>query len=116
MLTVHALIEILKWSILSIPNLFQTTAFGLTGLVTIDMLSKLSSSSPIDLIFFDTLHHFNETLELVSQVQTRYPHIKLHIFKPQDVNSEEEFAAKYGANLWETDDERYDWLAKVEPA
>ena len=28
------------------PNLFQTTAFGLTGLVTIDMLSKLAALGP----------------------------------------------------------------------
>ncbi|KAF2674836.1 Phosphoadenosine phosphosulfate reductase thioredoxin [Microthyrium microscopicum] len=108
--------DILKWAIISIPNLYQTTAFGLTGLVTMDMLSKLSTSSPIDLIFYDTLHHFSETLNLVSRVQARYPHIKLHIYQPQDADSEATFAAKYGAKLWETDDERYDWLAKVEPA
>jgi len=32
--------EILKWGIEYLPNLYQTTAFGLTGLVAIDMLSK----------------------------------------------------------------------------
>jgi len=110
--------EILKWSILSIPNLFQTTAFGLTGLVTIDMLSRLSltENTPIELIFLDTLHHFSETLDLVSRVQEKYPSVKLHVFKPQDVETQQEFAAKSGQNLWETDDERYDFLAKVEPA
>jgi phosphoadenosine phosphosulfate reductase len=108
----------LKWSILSIPNLFQTTAFGLTGLVTIDMLSRLSvaESSPIELIFLDTLYHFSETLDLVSRVQAQYPNVKLHIYKPQDTETAADFEAKYGEKFWETDDDRYDFLAKVEPA
>jgi phosphoadenosine phosphosulfate reductase len=102
---------------ISLPNLFQTTAFGLTGLVTLDMLSKISpSSSPVDLIFFDTLYHFSETMELVQQVQDRYPSVKLHIFKPQGAETAKEFSKVYGDNLWEIDDERYDYVAKVEPA
>jgi len=110
-------LEILKWAMLSIPNLYQTTAFGLTGLVTIDMLSKLASkSSPVDLIFFDTLHHFQETLDLVNKVQVRYPSVKLHIFKPQGAETEEEFATIHGQKFWEVDEERYDYVAKVEPA
>jgi phosphoadenosine phosphosulfate reductase len=100
----------------SLPNLYQTTAFGLTGLVTIDMLSKISTESPVDLIFFDTLHHFRETLDLVSRVQKRYPTINLHVFKPEGASTEQEFADRYGDRLWETDADRYDWLAKVEPA
>jgi phosphoadenosine phosphosulfate reductase len=82
------------------------------------MLSRLSltENTPIELIFLDTLHHFSETLDLVSRVQEKYPSVKLHVFKPQDVETQQEFAAKYGQNLWETDDERYDFLAKVEPA
>ncbi len=74
--------EILKWSVLSLPGLFQTTSFGLTGLVTMDMLSKLSSTMSttpsIPLIFLDTLHHFSETLDLVERVKQRYPQLSLH--------------------------------------
>jgi phosphoadenosine phosphosulfate reductase len=80
------------------------------------MLSKLPSSSPVDLIFLDTLHHFPETLSLVQRVQARYPHLKLHTFQPQDASTPEDFAVLYGANLWQTNDERYDYIAKVEPA
>ncbi|ODM18458.1 Phosphoadenosine phosphosulfate reductase [Aspergillus cristatus] len=110
--------DVLRWCITSLPHLFQTTAFGLTGLVTIDMLSKLEVPRPqvVDLIFLDTLHHFKETLDLVDRVRRRYPNNNIHVYKPEGVNSEEEFAKKFGPRLWETDDQFYDWVAKVEPA
>ncbi|KAL1987725.1 hypothetical protein VTN96DRAFT_2565 [Rasamsonia emersonii] len=110
--------DILRWCITTLPNLYQTTAFGLSGLVITDMLSKLEVPRPqvVDLIFLDTLHHFPETLALVDRVRKRYPHINIHIFKPAGVETAEEFAKKYGERLWETDDQRYDWTAKVEPA
>ena len=73
-------------------------------------------AKPIDLIFLDTLYHFDETLALVERVRARYPNVKLHVYKPKNAASAAEFEAKYGAKLWETDDERYDWLAKVEPS
>ncbi|KAB8077125.1 Phosphoadenosine phosphosulfate reductase family-domain-containing protein [Aspergillus leporis] len=110
--------DVLRWCVTSLPHLFQTTAFGLTGLVTLDMLSKLEVPRPqmVDLIFLDTLHHFKETLDLVEKVRQRYPNNNIHVYKPKGLNSEEEFAKKYGAHLWERDDQFYDWVAKVEPA
>src|ERR1700730_14586850 len=63
--------EILTWALTHLPGLHQTTAFGLTGLVAIDMLSKLTSPPP-PLIFLDTLYHFPETYELVDEVKRRY--------------------------------------------
>jgi phosphoadenosine phosphosulfate reductase len=81
------------------------------------MLSKLyPERSPIDLIFFDTLHHFTETLTLVEKVKSKYPSVALHVFGPQGATNSDEFSALYGNTLWTTDDERYDFLAKVEPA
>lgn len=111
-------LDVLRWCVTSLPHLFQTTAFGLTGLVTLDMLSKLNVPRPqmVDLVFLDTLHHFRETLDLVDRVRAKYPLVNVHIYKPQGVESEEEFAQKYGGRLWETDDQFYDWVAKVEPA
>ncbi|CAL5866492.1 uncharacterized protein PFLUO_LOCUS700 [Penicillium psychrofluorescens] len=110
--------DVLRWCITSLPHLFQTTAFGLTGLVTLDMLSKLDVPRPqmVDLIFLDTQYHFSETLALVDRVRKRYPHNNVHVYKPADVESTAEFEAKYGSRLWETDDQLYDWVAKVEPA
>jgi len=112
--------EILKWCLLSLPGLFQTTAFGLTGLVTLDMLSKLIASLPTAqkpaLIFLDTLHHFPETLTLVERIKERYPELTLHTYRPDECDTVKDFDAKHGARLWETNEEMYDYVAKVEPA
>ncbi|KAI9706602.1 MAG: hypothetical protein M1836_003610 [Candelina mexicana] len=110
--------EILRWCTITLPNLYQTTAFGLTGLVTVDMLSKLRIQRPqlVNLIYLDTLHAFPETLALVDRVRERYPHLNVHVYRPAGVNTAEEFAKKFGNRLWETNDVQYDWAAKVEPA
>jgi phosphoadenosine phosphosulfate reductase len=108
--------EILDWSLVNFPNLYQTTAFGLTGLVTVDMLSKSKKGSEVELIFLDTLYHFPQTLELVEKIQKRYPKNRINIYKPYGASTEKEFVEKYGDNLWETDEEKYDFLVKVEPA
>lgn len=101
----------------SLPGLFQTTAFGLTGLVTIDMLSKIEGplSPSIDLIFLDTLYHFEETYALVDRVQRRYG-TRVHVYKPAGCDNVDKFTAKYGDKLWDSNDELYDYVAKVEPA
>lgn len=116
--------EILKWAYITFPHLYQTTAFGLTGLVTIDMISKLQVNSqadggraiphPIDLIFIDTLYHFPQTYSLVQAVRDRY-HPTLHVIKPANANTDVEFSERYGDLLWETNDSYYDYLVKVEP-
>jgi len=82
------------------------------------MLSKLKIPRPqmVDLIFIDTLHHFQETLDLVDRIRERYPLVNLHVAKPAGVTTADEFAQKYGDKLWETDENRYDYLIKVEPA
>jgi len=110
--------DILKWCLISLPNLYQTTAFGLTGLVTLDILSKIENptKTKIDLIFLDTLYHFDETLSLVDRVRRRYPEVNLNVYKPKGCETVEDFKAKHGDQLWETNDELYDWVAKVEPA
>ncbi|KAH8601783.1 Phosphoadenosine phosphosulfate reductase family-domain-containing protein [Bisporella sp. PMI_857] len=112
--------DVLRWCKIAFPNLYQTTAFGLTGLVTMDMLSKLQAESPsspsIDVIFFDTLYHFKETLTLIEKAKRKYPNINLHIYKPDGCATTEEFEQRHGKELWKTDDKLYDWVAKVEPA
>ncbi|KAK9239520.1 Phosphoadenosine phosphosulfate reductase family-domain-containing protein [Lipomyces kononenkoae] len=111
--------QILQWAILTFPRLYQSTAFGLTGLVTIDMISKLQPqyavAHPIELIFVDTLHHFKETLDLVERLKTRYPSALLHIYTPENCDTVEGFNRLYGERLWETDEATYDFLVKVEP-
>ncbi|PIL37386.1 hypothetical protein GSI_01080 [Ganoderma sinense ZZ0214-1] len=106
--------QILEWAVEHVPGLFQTTAFGLTGLVAVDMLSKITPNSP-PLIFVDTLYHFPETYELVEEVKKRYSR-DVHVYKPEGCETVEAFEKKYGQKFWETDEVTYDYLVKVEPA
>ncbi|KAG8167679.1 hypothetical protein KVR01_003368 [Diaporthe batatas] len=116
--TMHPM-DILRFVKVLFPNLYQSTAFGLTGLVTLDMLSKLQKENPssqnVDMIFLDTLYHFKETHELIDRVRARYPNVKLHVFKPDGCDTVHDFEATYGEKLWEVASELYDWYAKVEP-
>lgn len=111
--------DILRFCKILFPNLFQSTAFGLTGLATMDMLSKIQDenpeSKPVELIFLDTLYHFKETHDLVDRVKARYPNVPVNIFKPEGMDSAAQFEETYGQELWNTADEMYDWIVKVEP-
>jgi phosphoadenosine phosphosulfate reductase len=117
--------KILEWAIVTLPGLHQTTAFGLTGLATLDMISKISRDYAEDnetdqqhlvpLIFLDTLYHFPETLQLAKRASTHYK-VPLHIFKPVDCETVEDFEAQHGQKLWEKDEDIYDYLVKVEPS
>ena len=103
--------EILQWAVKRIPDLYQTTAFGLTGLVAIDMLSKITKSPPPP-IFLDTLYHFPETYELVDVVKARY-NIPVIVYKPEGCATREAFESKYGERFWERDEGGYDYAVKV---
>jgi len=103
--------EILKWAVEYLPGLFQTTAFGLTGVVAIDMLSKITTSPP-PLIFLDTLYHFPETYELVEEVKRRYG-VPVTVYTPAGCSSVQEFEQKHGERLWERDEASYDHIVKV---
>ncbi|KJZ72555.1 Phosphoadenosine phosphosulfate reductase [Hirsutella minnesotensis 3608] len=111
--------DILRFCKVMFPNLYQSTAFGLTGLATIDMLSKIQKESPkskaVELIFLDTLYHFRETHDLVDRIRGRYPNVPVHIFKPQGAETAEELEETYGKELWNVSGEMYDWVVKVEP-
>ncbi|KAH8834122.1 hypothetical protein DL96DRAFT_481802 [Flagelloscypha sp. PMI_526] len=106
--------EILAWAVERIPGLYQTTAFGLTGLVAIDMLSKITTSPP-PLIFLDTLYHFSETYDLVEEVKRKYD-TPLHVYKPHNCENVHDFERLHGEKLWERNEDLYDYLIKVEPA
>jgi hypothetical protein len=103
--------DILAWGLEFLDDLYQTTAFGLTGLVAIDMLSKLTDSPP-PLIFLDTLYHFSETYELVEEVKERY-NVPVNVFKPYSCENVEEFEELFGERLWEVDEGTYDYAVKV---
>lgn len=109
-------VDVLKWAINTLPGLHQTTAMGLTGMVTLDMLSKLEPNThPVPVIFIDTLYHFDETLDLAEAIRRKYSAAQFHVYKPHSWENASEFEAANGDRLWETDDALYDYLVKIEP-
>ena len=69
----------------------------------------------VRLIFLDTLHHFPETYALVEEVKARYG-VPVAVYTPEGCATVAEFEAKFGERLWETDEERYDFVVKVRAA
>ncbi len=106
--------EILRWAIATIPTgLVQTSAFSIP--VTVHMLyEELAPNPPIPILFLDTLHHFPETLATVERAKARYG-LDLRVYRAQGVNSREDFAARYGEELWHRDVNQFHYLTKVEP-
>lgn len=108
--------SILAWCLENLPEgLIQSTAFGASGMVIMDLLYKdLNPNPAIPVLFLDTLHHFPETLKLAKDAQAHYG-LDLQVFRPQSVASRAEFAQQYGERLWETSLEQFHQLTKVEP-
>ncbi|HMQ50752.1 MAG TPA: phosphoadenylyl-sulfate reductase [Anaerolineae bacterium] len=74
------LAETLGWSLESFGGkLIQVTSFGLSGMVILDQLAKLSPG--IRIITLDTGFLFAETYALMAEVQQRYP-IRLEVCRP----------------------------------
>ncbi|QIZ73772.1 phosphoadenosine phosphosulfate reductase [Oxynema aestuarii AP17] len=108
--------EILAWCIENIPHgLVQSTAFGVSGMVIMDVLYRdLQPQRRVPVLFLDTLHHFQETLDLVEQSRKRY-NLDLHVYKALDADSREAFALRYGDELWHRAVDKFHYLTKVEP-
>lgn len=109
--------QILAWALQTFPvGLYQTTAFGLTGLAALDMLNKLSlplyGRHAVPLIFINTLYHFPETLDLAATASQKYG-AEMHVYMPPAAQSPAQFESVYGERLWEEDEESYDYLVKV---
>ncbi|KAJ3329683.1 hypothetical protein HDU91_003779 [Kappamyces sp. JEL0680] len=111
--------EIIAWALTHFTTgVFQTTAFGATGMVIMDMLA----GKGVPLIFIDTLHHFDETLDLVKRAKDQYK-ATLHVFQPDQCSTREQFIERYGDRLWERDSSQYgrlvllslDYVCKAEP-
>ena len=108
--------EILAWCVENIPTGFvQTSAFNVDDMVITDILYReLKPATPVPVIFLDTLYHFPQTLELVKKATEVY-NLDLRTYKTPDVNTREEFAAKYGEALWDTDILKFHEITKIEP-
>lgn len=108
--------DILAWCVENIPAGFvQTSAFNVDDLVITDILYRqLKPAQPVPVIFLDTLYHFKQTLELVAKAKETYG-LNLQVYKMPDINTREEFTAKYGDALWDTDIAKFHDVTKIEP-
>lgn len=69
----------------------------------------------VPLIFMDTLYHFPQTTDLAERAARHYD-APMHVYRPPGTDTVLEFEQKWGPQLWERDEDTYDYLVKVEPA
>lgn len=109
----QSLASVLEWCYNSLPNFFQITSFGATGMVIIHELQKLNFQVPV--IFLDTLYHFEETLEHARAVGKKY-NLQVHWYSCPKAKNREEFEKVYNSNdMWISHPRRFEYLTKVEP-
>ena len=108
--------DVLAWCVQEIPTgLVQASAFNVDDQIITDLLYReLKPAVPVPVLFLNTLYHFPQTLELVEKTKEIY-NLNLQTYKVPDLNSREEFAARYGDALWDTDISQFHHLTKIEP-
>jgi phosphoadenosine phosphosulfate reductase len=105
---------ILRWSVQQFSQgLVQTSAFNML-VVTHMLYREICPTPPVPVVFLDTLHHFQATLDTVDRA-TRHYGLDLRRYRAVGVSSRETFARRYGERLWETNITRFHYLTKVEP-
>lgn len=87
---------------------------GLGSALFQDMLYREQLLPHVPIVVIDTLHLFPETLEFMSKVEQHYG-ITTMKFKPDGMDSRQNWNDEYGSDLYMVDPVRYDQLAKVEP-
>ncbi|WP_409299935.1 phosphoadenylyl-sulfate reductase [Peribacillus sp. SCS-155] len=92
-------------------ELVYACSFGIEGIVLIDLISKINTQARV--IFLDTDLHFNETYQLIDEVKTRYPQLRIEMKKP-DLTLEEQ-ASQYGDELWAREPNKCCEIRKVIP-
>lgn len=94
---------------------FQLSSLGPTGMVIMDLLHRAGILALVPVVFIDTLHHFEETYQLLERVRQRYPEVQLLIYKPKGMETRADFEEKFGQELWVRAPSKYAYYTKVEP-
>lgn len=115
---VDQLTQQLKVDLLRTTALFErpifTTALIAGDVVILDAMHRCGLLEHIPVVFMDTLHLFNETLEFLEDCEQRYDFQCLR-YLPLGCESKKDWNKKYASDLYMTDVEAYDQHAKVEP-
>ena len=106
--------DIIHWAVANFPQrLAQASAFSIL-VVTHMLYREVCPTPPVPVLFLDTLHHFQATLDTVERA-TRHYDLDLRVYHVKGVSSREGFAARYGERLWDNNVNRFHYLTKVEP-
>ena len=92
-------------------RLAVTTSFGMEGCALIDLCAR--PGRPLTVIYLDTHFLFPETLALRDRMVERYPH--LTFVNRGITETEEEFTARHGPELWKSNPDLCCHLRKVDP-
>lgn len=101
---------LLAWAVEKFPNLTLACSFGAEDVVLVDMLQKISPSTPI--FYLDTDFHFKETYETRDRLAERY-NVSFVQVKPK--LTPEQQAELHGDELWKRDPNACCNIRKVEP-
>ena len=103
--------DVLVWAWAKVgPRLSMSTAFGSSGVVLIDIVSRVIPEMPIFTI--DTGYLFKETLELRDRINDRYG-IEIESVAPELTVEEQDW--KFGNDLFDRDTDHCCYMRKVEP-
>ena len=108
--------QVLEWAISTFGNrLVDVTSFGYSGMVILHKLRELGLLETIPVVTIDTLHLFDETYSFIEQVRKQLSISTFVRYAPKDYDQRAGFDEAYGANLWKSEPDRYNYLSKVEP-
>ncbi len=106
--------DVLRWTVANFaPDIALSCSFGgPSGLVLVDMLSRLGQLDRVEVYYIDTGLLFEATHRVRRAVERRYG-ITAVAYRPE--SSLDEQAAEHGAELWLRDPDRCCGLRKVGP-
>ncbi len=105
-------LNVIQWAYDTYGNeLVYACSFGVEGIVMLHLIDQVKPNAKV--VFLDTDFHFQETIDLISEVKQRFSQLNIEIKKP--ALTVEEQAEKYGDQLWKRQPDRCCYYRKVVP-
>ena len=108
----HDATDVIKWAYEEYgDDILYACSFGAEGIVLIDIISKINPEAKI--AFLDTDLHFQETYNLIEQIEKKYPSLQINKIKSNITLHEQ--SKFYGDELWKYNPDLCCHLRKVIP-